>query len=134
MKNQSRNSIVSLAAALALAASSLFSTGCVVVAAGAAGAGAVAWVRGELQANLSAAPESVMDATEEAIREMKFFVMEEKRDALSAVYEMRNSQDEKITILVEQQADGVTQVRIRVGIFGNQVLSQTILDQIEGNL
>lgn len=133
MKNQPRKSIVCLAAALALAVPTLFTTGCIVAAAG-AGAGAVAWVRGELRADLSANPEAAMDATEAAIGELKFFVTEQKRDALSAVYEMRNSQDEKITVLVEQMAEGVTRVRIRVGVFGNQALSQTILDRIKGHL
>lgn len=134
MNHQPRITLVSLAAALTLATSTLLTSGCVVAAAGAAGAGAVAWVRGELQADISAEPEAAMDATEAAIGDLKFFVTEQKRDALSAVYDMRNAQDEKIHILVEKQADGITRVRIRVGVFGNQVLSQTILDQIKAKL
>jgi len=47
---------------------------------------------------------------------------------------VRNAKDEKITIIVEKEGEGVTALRIRVGVFGNEALSRSILDTIKGNL
>lgn len=130
MKNALRNILVSVllsGAALALG-------GCVAVAVGAGAAGAVAYIRGELQESLSADVIQVQAATEEAIEELKFFPLSAKKDALTGVFEMRSARDDKITIVVEKQGEGVTKVRIRVGPFGDETMSRSILDAIKRNL
>jgi hypothetical protein len=111
-----------------------FLGGCAAVAVGAGAAGAVAWYKGELKASLTQSVPAVNRATEEAIDELKLFKISAKADELTGSFTLRNAKDEKITIIVEKEGEGVTALRIRVGVFGNEALSRSILDTIKGNL
>lgn len=109
-------------------------SGCFIVAAGAAGAGAVAYVRGELQVSLPNDYENVVRATNRAIEQLQFVKISERKDALSDKVEARTAQDKKIVIELTKVADKLTKVEIRVGLVGNEQVSQTILDKIKANL
>lgn len=113
----------------------LMCSGCVaVVAAGAAGAAAVAWVRGELQTTLPANLDRSFGATKEAIKDLQFVKVSERKDALLGVLVARNAADKKIEIRLENMASNVTKVGIRVGVVGDQELSLAILEKIKANL
>ena len=123
-----------LAAAL-LSVTSLVTAGCLAVAAaGAAGAAAVAWVRGELQTTLPASLDKTYAATQEAVRELQFAKVSERKDALLGVIVARNAADKKIEVQLENAAGNVTKIGIRVGVVGDQPLSLAILDKIKENL
>lgn len=122
--------IAAFVAGLAVAATS----GCLAVAAGAAGAGAVAWVRGELEAQLPNDFERVDRAANRAILELGFAKVNEGKSAVDAEIIARTGQDKRIQIRLDRTADQLTRVRIRVGIVGDEVLSRTILDKIKENL
>ncbi len=118
-----------------LGAAMLMCSGCVaVVAAGAAGAAAVAWVRGELQTTLPANLDRSFNASNEAIEELQFVKVSERKDALLGVIVARNAADKKIEIKLENMAGNVTKVGIRVGVVGDQELSLAILEKIKANL
>ncbi len=120
---------------VALGAAMLACSGCVaVVAAGAAGAAAVAWVRGELQTTLPADLDRSFGATKEAIEELQFVKVSERKDALLGVIVARNAADKKIEIKLENMAGNVTKIGIRVGVVGDQDLSLAILEKIKANL
>ncbi len=118
--------------AAALLAASL--TGCVAVVAGAAGAGTVAWVRGELEATLDANYEKAATAANLAIEQLQFAKISEKKDALTAILIARTAEDRKVEIKVIKVGDQSAKVQIRVGVFGDEALSLTILDKIKTNL
>jgi ABC-type glycerol-3-phosphate transport system substrate-binding protein len=118
--------------AAALLAASL--TGCVAVVAGAAGAGTVAWVRGELEATLDASCEKAATAANLAIKQLQFAKISEKKDALTAILIARTAEDKKVEIKVIKIGDQSAKVQIRVGVFGDEALSLTILDKIRTNL
>jgi hypothetical protein len=118
--------------AAALLAASL--TGCVAVVAGAAGAGTVAWVRGELEATLDANYEKAATAANLAIEQLQFAKISEKKDALTAILIARTAEDKKVEIKVIKIGDQSAKVQIRVGVFGDEALSLTILDKIKTNL
>lgn len=118
--------------AAALLAASL--TGCVAVVAGAAGAGTVAWVRGELEATLDANYEKAATAANLAIKQLQFAEISEKKDALTAILIARTAEDRKVEIKVIKVGDQSAKVQIRVGVFGDEALSLTILDKIKTNL
>jgi hypothetical protein len=118
--------------AAALLAASL--TGCVAVVAGAAGAGTVAWVRGELEARLDASYEKAATAANLAIKQLQFAKISEKKDALTAILIARTAEDRKVEIKVLKVGDQSAKVQIRVGVFGDEALSLTILDKIRTNL
>lgn len=109
-------------------------TGCVAVLAAGAGAGTVAYVRGQLNAPLEASLDKSAKAVGSAIEDMQYNLISEKKDATSAVFVARNAQDDKITITLTRQTDNVTNVAIRVGMFGDEQLSQTVLDAIKKRL
>lgn len=109
-------------------------SGCVVVAAGAAGAGAVAWVRGELDANLGNSFDDVSRATTRALEQLQLAKISEAKSALDAEFVARTGQDKRIQIRLDRTTDNLTRVRIRVGTFGDEALSRAILDKIRANL
>ncbi|HYP17630.1 MAG TPA: DUF3568 family protein [Opitutus sp.] len=133
MKNKfgRRSSVIGLAAGLLVVA--LNTSGCLAVAAG-AGAGAVAYVRGQLETTVSDDYESVVSATNRAIQQLGFAKVSERKDALVDVFVVRNATDKKIEIRLDNVARELTRVRIRVGIFGDEALSLAVLDKIKSNL
>lgn len=123
--------MIGLAAGLLVVA--LNTSGCLAVAAG-AGAGAVAYVRGQLETTVSDDYESVVSATNRAIQQLGFAKVSERKDALVDVFVVRNATDKKIEIRLDNVARELTRVRIRVGIFGDEALSLAVLDKIKSNL
>ncbi|MDD2763808.1 MAG: DUF3568 family protein [Opitutaceae bacterium] len=119
-------------AAAVLALTSL--TGCVAVVAGAAGAGTVAWVRGELNATLDTNFEKAANAADLAIKQLQFAKVSEKKDSLSATIIARTAQDKKVVVKVTKVSDQAAKVQIRVGYFGDETVSLAILDKIKTNL
>lgn len=111
-----------------------WTSGCLAVAAGAAGAGAVAWVRGELEAQVPHSFEDVDAAANRAVQQLGFAKVNESKSAIDAEIIARTGQDKKIVIRLDRTADRITRVRIRVGLVGDEVLSRTILDKINANL
>jgi len=122
-----------LALGLALGASSLF-TGCVVVAAGAAGAGAVAYVRGEMVVNLEHDLDAVFTASQRALGKLEFAKINDHKSAVDAQLITRTALDKRVEIKLTQVTKSLTKVQIRVGLVGDQDLSLTILDKIKAEL
>src|SRR5262245_31536575 len=124
-------------AALVCAALVTLSSGCFLVAvgaAGAAGAGAVAYVRGELDTTLASRYDNTIAASNRAIETLQFVKVNEKRDAFSAILTARTAQDKKVQITVTKSTDTLSRVQIRVGTFGDEAMSMAILDKIKTGL
>ncbi len=109
-------------------------SGCFLVAAGAAGAGAVAYVRGELEATLGNDYERVVDATREALKQLEFVKVSENKDALKAVFIFHTALDKKVEVDLSRLDDKSTKVQIRVGLIGDQEMSTVILEKIKSRL
>lgn len=103
--------------------------GCVVMAVG-AGAGAVAYVRGELNATLDKDYNQVVKATAQALKELEFAKVSENKDALQALFVARTALDKKVEIKLGNPGNKLTTIKIRVGIIGDEALSQAILAKI----
>lgn len=110
-----------------------FSTGCVVVAVG-AGAGAVAYIRGELAGQVDADVGDTLRAVNRALDSFKFAKVSEKSDALVAIVVARTAEDKKIEVKVERLTDKTTKVRIRVGLLGDEALSMQLWERIKAKL
>ena len=108
-------------------------SGCIVAAAG-AGAGAVAYVRGELEANLNIDYSRVVDSARTSIKELEFAKVSENKDALKAVLVARTAMDKKVEITIAYSGKKLTNIKIRVGLFGDEQLSMSILDKIKAGL
>ena len=111
----------------------VFIQGCVVAAVG-AGAGTVAYVRGDLQTVESKSLDDVYEAAEKAIKELGLNVTKKTKDAISATIVARDAQDKKITIKLSASTKETTKLSIRIGVFGSETKSRRIYEEIKKNL
>lgn len=108
-------------------------SGCVaVVAAAGAGAG-VLWVRGAIETNLDGDLDRVYRAAQDAVADLQFAKVSERKSGLDAQIIARTALDKKIEIKLEKLGSA-TKVVIRVGVMGDQQLSISILDRIKSHL
>ncbi len=122
------------AASLSLLAFAALGSGCVAIVAAGAGAGTGAYLRGELEATLGGNLERTNQAVAKAVQELKFVRISENKDALLALTVVRNAADQRIEIRQDVVGEKLTRVRIRVGVFGDEKLSRTLLDRIQARL
>lgn len=111
-----------------------FLTGCVVAVAGAAGAGAIAYVRGELQSSVDQSYAKVVEATRAALKDLEYAKISEKKDAIDAELIYRTALDKKVTIKLNRVTEKTTKVKIRIDLLGDEALSLSILEKIKANL
>ncbi len=114
--------------------SMLMMPGCVAIIGAGAGAGTVAYVRGELQTAYAASFNRTWDATIAALNDLGITIYNTKRDATEGDIEATKTDGTKVKINLKPKGQGVTSVRIRVGIFGDEEVSRTISDQISRRL
>lgn len=107
--------------------------GCLVAAVG-AGAGTVAYLRGDLEAVEAKDIDAVYAATKKAVEQLELDVSSDTKDALSAEIVARDAQNKKIVIKLKSATENTTQISIRVGTFGSETKSRLIHDQIKKNL
>lgn len=107
--------------------------GCLVVAVG-AGAGTVAYLRGDLESVEAKDIDAVYAAAKKAAEQLEFHLISDAKDALSAVIVLRDAQNKKITIKLRSTTESSTKISIRVGTFGSETKSILIYDQIKKNL
>ncbi len=122
-----------LASGLLLGCTTLLTSGCLAVAAG-AGAGTVAYVRGDLQSTLDGSLSRCTKAADKAITQLKFAKVEENRDALTSVIVARTAEDKRVEIKMTATTSHVVNVSIRVGVFGDSRIATAVLEKIKSNL
>ena len=112
-----------------------FVTGCfMIVAAGGAAAGTVAYVRGELKVTLDHEMRDCREATARAIDSLRLRKISETGDAVVAEFRTQNAQGDNIVMRLDRLSDEATELRIRIGTLGDQNMSHRILDEIKGHL
>jgi hypothetical protein len=113
----------------------IVAAGCgALVAGAAAGAGAVAYVRGELEVTEEAPIDKVVAAAKGAVDDLEFKLLSADADAYSAKIRAETARGTDIGISLERESDNVTKVRIRVGVFGDEDLSRLIHDKMKARL
>ncbi len=124
---------LTLALAVALA---VLQSGCVLFVAGAAaaaGVGTYAYVSGELTGSESVSLDRAYSASQAAMKDLEFPVLNKSKDALQAELTARTAADKRILIKLKKVSEGTTEIRIRVGTFGDESLSRMILDKIKSH-
>ncbi len=135
--NSLRTPLARVLASSLLACVLVASSGCFLLAigaAGAAGAGTVAYISGELTTTLNGRLDSVSNAAGRATTQLQLAKISDKRDAFSSVIIARTAQDDKVTIKIEKEGDDLCRVKIRVGVFGDEPKSRAILEKIRSEL
>jgi hypothetical protein len=111
--------------------------GCILFVAGgaaAAGAGTVAYVNGELKDTEDHSLDPVHDATVAGVQDMQYVIVNTAKDAGQFKLTVRTATDQKIDITLIKQSPNSTEIRIRVGTFGDEQLSRQLLDKIKAHL
>jgi len=130
---RTRRAIVLLA--IALVAS--LSAGCALLAIGAgaaAGAGTVAYLKGELKANVDAPLAQAQKAAEEARKEMQYTVVERTEAVARGKIVAKGAGDKRIEVSLRRLTPKATEIGIRVGVFGDEALSRQVLQAIQKRL
>ncbi len=94
------------------------------------GAGAITFIDGELRVVEEVSYERVWEATQEAVKEMRLDIKEEKSDALSSKMLLLTASGKQVNIIVRNESVRAAKIGIRVGVFGDEALSRHILKQI----
>ena len=130
--NMKIRSLITLGAACVLG---LFLSGCAaVVIGGAAGVGTYAYIRGELKTAENATLDRAWSASQAAMEDLQFKITTRQKDAIEGLLIARTAADKKIEINLKKLSDSTTEIRIRVGTFGDEDLSRLIIQKIEKRL
>ena len=108
--------------------------GCILAVGAAAGVAGYAWVDGEAKATEAASLNQTWDATLAAMKDLEFTVTEKSKDALSGNVTAQTADDKTVKVKLKYISKTSTEIRIRVGTFGDENLSRTILNKINGHL
>jgi hypothetical protein len=110
-------------------------SGCVAVAVGAAaGAGTVAYQRGSLVSHESAGMDATWSACQGAIKRLEFEEEGATKDALEGTLEARSGNGRTITFKLRRISENSTELRIRVGMFGDEAMTRQIHEAVRKSL
>lgn len=108
--------------------------GCGVLILGGAAAGTVGYVSGDLEATVSGGFHQVVRAADKAIDDHSLTVTSKTASGHEVTYVLRTPQDDKIRLTITYATRALTNITIRVGVFGDEPLSRQILKEIETRL
>jgi hypothetical protein len=98
------------------------------------GAGVVIYKEGTLETTLNHGLDQVTKAAEAAIGNLKFAKISEKSASNSVVLIARGAEQRRIEIKLASVTDNSVKLSIRVGVFGEEKSSHTVLEAIKDNL
>ena len=121
-----------LAAVSGLAVAMLAMSGCLAVAAAGAGAAGYAYVDANTEEVVEAPPEQVVEATRQAFEAMDFRVTEIERDPEDHSWTVhgKTATGSPVKVTVEAQSPTTSKVWARVGTFGDEEYSRTVMARI----
>jgi sensor histidine kinase regulating citrate/malate metabolism len=124
---------IALTLVLTLTLSSLLITsGCIVAAVGIIGA--AFYAKSDQKIMLKNTPTEIAAATEEAFLDLKITKLSATASDLESEVTGRNADGKKITVTSKSKDDGFSSISIRVGMFGDEGMSDIILMEIKKNL
>ncbi|HSI33577.1 MAG: DUF3568 family protein [Phycisphaerae bacterium] len=123
-----------LIAALALGALALTQSGCLLAVAAVGTGATVAYVRGDTESAMDAAPDRVTAAAKAALEDLKIVVVSSHASALDGDVVGRTAGDDKVHIVVKAQGERTSHISIRIGTFGDQAISNRILLKVNERL
>ena len=112
----------------------LTSMGCtaaLVAGGAAAGIGTYKYIKGELESTEKVSLDKAYQATQTAMEDLEFTITSKQKDAFDGEVIARRATGKKVTVKLKRQSDSVTQIRIRVGTFGDETISKDILDTMK---
>jgi hypothetical protein len=101
---------------------------------GAAGAGSVVYVKGQLKEDITVSVPAVHKASISTLKDLNLPIIEDSHDKLSAKIKSRFASGEDVWIDIESVTAESSKITIRVGVLGDQYKSRQILDGIHRHL
>jgi hypothetical protein len=93
-------------------------------------AGQVEWVRGELRATEEISLDKAWEASLAAVEDLEYGVKERRKDAMAGRVVAEQADGRDVRIQLDDQGEDLTQIRIRVGVFGDETVSRAVLERI----
>ena len=113
----------------------VFSSGCAVVAGGVIGGGAAAYLKGVLKTKESASFDKVWFAVVETVEQQELEVTKKESNVGKALIEAKlRDQDKMVYITVKYHKPEITNLIIRVGVWGDEDESRRMLKLIHEKL
>lgn len=112
----------------------LFNSGCpafLIAAGGAGGIGTYAYIVGELKSSEEVSLNTAWNATQKAMKDLEFTITSKEKDAFDGQLIAKGAANKTIKIKLNRQSNMLTEIRIRVGTFGDTSLSLQILESIK---
>jgi len=97
-------------------------------------AGTVVYAYRHLDATLAEDYTKVFEAARKAVKDLEFSKVSENKDAFAAVLEAHTSLDKEVEITITNSGKNLTNIKIRVGVIGDQGISLAVLDKIKTHL
>lgn len=101
---------------------------------GGAGAGTVAYLKGELKSTEEASIDKTWQAAQETMNDLEFVITSKEKDTFSAKLIAYRANDKKVEMYLQKASERTTEVKIRVGVFGDESLSRIILESLKKHL
>ena len=126
------NKIKQVMALIFLSAVVVTQSGCFGLLVGAAaGAGTFAFVNGDLEYNVDASVEQAHSASIRALRKLAVPVKQDVHDQHNAKIKSAYADGKDISISITALTEKSSKIQIRVGVFGDQTRSESILNTIQ---
>ena len=100
----------------------------------AAGAGTVAYIKGELQTNYASPLDETWQAALSALQDLGYRIISSQKDGTEGEIEARRIGGDKVRVGLSVSGPETTLVKIRVGVFGDEAVSRTIERKIASGL
>ena len=107
--------------------------GCWMFAGAAGGAGAMAYLRGDLTTTEQVTLDSAWSATQKALKSLEFKVVSQEKDALKATAKATMADNKQVEVKLKKLTDDTTEIAIHVGLLGDEEQSKLILAEIRKN-
>ena len=111
-----------------------FLSGCAAAVVGGAAAGAVIYHKGELKSTEKGSVQEVYRAALGALNSMKLDTVTKTQDGLNGKILAKEQNGDNVDIKLEQKPNNLTEVKIRVGAFGDESRARVVLDHIREQL
>jgi Protein of unknown function (DUF3568) len=118
-------------ATLVTTAALLTASGCESIVTPVAGGGVVTYAYRDLDTTVAEDFNKVVESSRRTVKDLEFIKISDNKDAFAAVLVARTALDKKVVITVTNSGKNLTNIKIRVGLVGDQALSMSILDKIK---
>ena len=116
---------------------SLCVSGCapvLILGAGAAGAGAIVWHGGWVKQTLDTPHDRVLRPARSALGDLDVVLEDETSEADRGVLDGYDRESRRVMVKTKAAGEKTTEIRIRVGLWGDQARSLRILEQLKKHL